>query len=209
MITSLCPSRRSPGCRKYREWRGECRSARIPDCRTSFPLPRWRCTDQGPEGHRPRRWRYPAVIALFLGQGQDEHQGEPHGGQGGDQRQEHIPPCLHFIGQLPVHEVHAIGAEGLEEHQQNEKGGQVQRIADGPQKQEYQRRDNRKADKRQTQNAGLVFVLLRSGKFHHGVGQGRLGLQCGCNGENADPHIIIGDISVAAGAPEAGKTAGP
>lgn len=65
-----------------------------------------------------------------------------------------------------------------------------------------------KADKRQTQNAGLVFVLLRSGKFHHGVGQGRLGLQCGCNGENADPHIIIGDISVAAGAQKPGKQRG-
>ena len=147
----------------------------------------------------------PAVIALFLGQGQDEHQGEAHGGQCGDQRQEQIPPCLHFIGQLPVHEVHAIGAKGLEEYQQNEKGGQVQRIADGPQKQEHQRSDNRKADKRQAQNAGLVFVLLRSGKFHHGVGQSSLSLQ-GCrNGENADPDIVVGYVSIAAGSQKPGE----
>lgn len=57
---------------------GNAEAPEFPIGRTSFPLPRWRCTDQGPEGHRPGGdGGNPAVIALFLGQGQDEHQGEP------------------------------------------------------------------------------------------------------------------------------------
>ena len=90
-------------------------------------------------------------------------------------------------------------------HQEDEEFAQVQGAADGLQKQQHQSRDPGENQKGQAHDAGLIADLGFLRVFYPGVYQGALGLHGGGDGQNADPHVVVGYVAVAAGAQKPGE----
>ena len=150
----------------------------------------------------------PPIVVDFPGQGQHKYQGKGQGAQRREYGEHHVPSGLQLVGQLGVHKVDAVGADGLEQNQGDEKPGEMQPLADGVQEEGHHQADHKKNQKRQAHHTGLVFDLLLLRIFHPGVYQGALGLQGGGNGQHADPYIVVCQISIAPGAQQPGKEGG-